>query len=111
MRAASLIEEQGCLKISGILNFVTILKLWEESLSFFTKEQTLCISLADVTHANSGGLALMIEWIKYANDLNKTIVFKKIPLNLQSIIDIAGIDHLFMENLTKCKKEQSVIPG
>lgn len=98
MRVASFIKEQESLKISGILNFASIVKLWEESLSFFSKQQTVCINLADVTHANSGGLALMIEWIKYAKDLNKPIIFEKIPSKLQSIIDVAGINHLFNKN-------------
>ncbi len=112
MRTASLIEESGCLKVSGILNFVTIIKLWEESLSFFTKQKSLSINLAHVTHANSGGLALMIEWVNYAKDLKKAILFEDVPLHLQSIIDIAGINHLFKKNHTEsiaqCKNERSV---
>lgn len=91
---ATLVEENQRILVSGTLNFSSIVPLWEASLKLFPKYNAMEIDLANVVAVNSGGLALILEWIKYAKRSQKIIRFINIPLQLQSIAEVGGIDSL-----------------
>jgi phospholipid transport system transporter-binding protein len=86
--------QTDCLQISGDLNFVTVVALWRESLAKLPNYATLVFDMAKVSACNSAGLALMLEWLKYARHAQKKIVFNNIPENLASIIKVAGIERM-----------------
>ena len=77
--------------ISGELNFETIMPIWKSSLALLTTYSTLYSDLSPITGTNSAGLILLIEWLKYAKYNNKTILFEKIPQQLQSIARVVGL--------------------
>ena len=52
------------------------------------------IDLSSVMHSNGAGLALLVEWMRYANANQKKIHFKNIPENLLSIAKVSGIAEL-----------------
>jgi phospholipid transport system transporter-binding protein len=77
--------------ISGELNFTTAVKLWDESLALMAKVSQLNFDFTAVTNSNSAGIALLLEWVKYAKLQQKSIRFNNIPKQLQSIITVSGI--------------------
>lgn len=94
MTAAFSIEDSR-LKIEGALDFSSVVKLWKGSLPYLQKNQTLLIDLSNVTSANSAGLSLLIEWLKYAKREKKPLSFQAIPPQLESLAKMAGVSHLF----------------
>jgi phospholipid transport system transporter-binding protein len=77
--------------VSGELNFTTVVNLWKESLPLLAKAPQLNFDFTEVTSSNSAGLALVLEWMKYAKQYSKPIRFNNIPKQLHSIITIAGL--------------------
>jgi phospholipid transport system transporter-binding protein len=86
--------QQDSLQVSGELNFVTVVALWRESVARLPGYAALVFDMAKVTGCNNAGLALMLEWLKYARHANKKITFNNIPANLASIIKVAGINKM-----------------
>ncbi len=52
------------------------------------------IDLAAVTHCNSAGLALMIEWLAEAQRTGRNIRFDNIPDSLRQISTVCQVDSL-----------------
>jgi phospholipid transport system transporter-binding protein len=48
--------------------------------------------LSRVTNADSAGLALLIEWIKYTRSNRISLHFKNIPEQLLSLAKLSGFD-------------------
>jgi len=78
--------------IDGDLTFSTIDKQTVKSFSFLKSAKDITIDLSHVTCTDSAGLALMIEWIKYAHDNNTHLHFKKIPEQLLTLAKLSGFD-------------------
>lgn len=94
--SASIIQQGGRLIVSGDLNFATVAILWEKSQSFLFSLPALDFDLSQVSSSNSAGLALLVEWIKYANRANKPIKFTEVPSQLKSILSASGMDGRFL---------------
>lgn len=88
---AHIVADNGRLVVSGQLNFATAKKLWNASLPLLAMHNELHFDLAKVLSSNSAGVALLIEWIKYAKQHQKMITFERIPAQLQSIAAVSGV--------------------
>lgn len=91
---ATILDENNRLTVSGTLNFETVMALWKQSLLLLVKYPRVNIDLSKVTASNSAGLALLVEWLKYGKQENKTITFSGMPPQLQSIARVAGINFI-----------------
>ncbi len=94
---AGIILRNDSFLVSGDINFASAVSLWNDSLPLLSKSKELIFDFSGVIHANSSALALLIEWIKYAKQNNKSISFIKLPEQLRSIAAVGGIDKLLME--------------
>lgn len=94
MSKTSIAIQQGRLIVSGDLDFSTVMILWNQSLPLIQSLNELNFDLTEVSSSSSAGLALLIEWMKYASLTKKTIQFTHIPEKLKSIISAAGIDEV-----------------
>jgi len=83
--------------VSGEINFDTTVSLWNHSLPFFSHPEELIFDFSGVTKTNSAGLALLLEWIKYAKQAKKRIIFKNLPAQLTSVAAVAGINKLLVD--------------
>lgn len=79
--------------VTGKLDFTSVMPIWTQSLPLLAKRQNLIFDLSNVTASNSAGLALLLEWVKYAKRENKTIEFLHIP---QYVIALAGAANMRM---------------
>lgn len=93
---ASIKLDNERLLVSGDMNYITVVGLWDESLPLLARVKQLILDLSAVTTVNSAALALMLEWLKYAKREGKSILFQNLPTQLKSIAVVAGIDNLLI---------------
>jgi phospholipid transport system transporter-binding protein len=91
---SSIINQDNTLVLAGELNFTTVVSLWKASLPLLEKQTALRFDFSRVTSSNSAGVALMLEWIKYAKHVGKPIQFCDVPAKLLSIIVVSGIENM-----------------
>jgi phospholipid transport system transporter-binding protein len=80
--------------ISGELSFATVDQLLLEFNQIVKDTPPKIIDLSDITHTDSAGLALLIEWLKFDNLIN----FHNIPSQLLSIAAVSGVQDMFNYN-------------
>jgi phospholipid transport system transporter-binding protein len=92
---ATIVDQNGRLRVSGELNFSTIPVLLKNSLPLLANgPPQIEIDLSQVTASNSAGLALLLEWSEYAKSNHQHILFTKIPEQLMAIARMINIDIL-----------------
>ena len=95
--SASITFQNNRLMVSGDLGFQTVMHVWAQSLPLLAQANTvseLQFDLSNVISSDSAGLALLLEWVKYAKRINRKISFQYLPAQLNSIIAVAGISDL-----------------
>lgn len=90
--------EDGRLAITGELDFNNVVEFWQESLVLMKDLNELHFDLSAITHCNSAGIALLLEWIKYARREKKSLSFRNIPQQLLSIAKVTGVDQILQDN-------------
>ena len=97
--------KDGAIAVSGRLDFTTAKQAllavntemaaqWQSSQAVESSAATQTIDLGGVTHSNSAGLALMIEWLAEAQRARQTIRFANIPDSLRQISTVCQVDSL-----------------
>ena len=93
MKKLAIIDQgSGLFVIDGDLTFATIDKKIVKSFDFLKTAKRVIIDLSRVTCTDSAGLALMIEWIKYARQHQTQLSFKNIPEQLRTLAKLSGFD-------------------
>jgi phospholipid transport system transporter-binding protein len=89
-------EERGAGRFSviGALNFESAPDLYHRSRAQFKNATQMLIDLSGVTQADSAGLALLIEWMRWARANNQQIGFENSPSQLLALARISDIDEL-----------------
>lgn len=82
----------GCFIVNGDLTFSTIDINTVRSFAFLKVTKQVTIDLGRVVCTDSAGLALMMEWIKYARQHRIQIAFKNIPEQLHNLAKLSGLD-------------------
>ena len=88
----------GALRVSGELTFATVRDLFRESRAQFDGRRDE-IDLSAVTTADSAGLALLIEWYRWAERSGKQIRFVGVPAQLRALAKISDVDRLLPFNV------------
>ncbi len=86
--------ESRIFSIRGELTLDTVTALLNRSKALFPPQVEIIINLGEVTHANSAGLALLLEWQSQSKISGTTIQFKDIPEALTSIADLYNVKEL-----------------
>ena len=68
-KQAAIIFKQGKIFISGNLDFFNVNLIYEKSVNELQRSPQLVFDFSEVRSSNSAGLALIIEWFKYAKKL------------------------------------------
>ncbi len=77
--------------ISGPLTFDSVPAIYAASRDWFGGTQGMTIDLAEVSAADSAGLALLIEWLRSARHVGVTLRFANIPSQMQELIRVNGL--------------------
>ena len=75
----------GQFSLSGEMSFKTAEQILRSSEELFEQHTRLEIDLSNVTLADSAGLALLLEWITWANHTVREIRYRKIPERVLAI--------------------------
>jgi len=80
--------------VSGELTLDTAKAVLSESKSLFDSAARLDIDLAKVTRADSAGLALLVAWMRQAEQGSKPIAFQHVPTQMLAIAKASGLDEI-----------------
>lgn len=95
MDEARLIDDgDGKFRVVGEMTFETSPVLLDRSEKLFAPHSLIRVDLTEVQRADSAGLALMIEWITWANRTVREIRFDNIPDMIMNIARISEIEDM-----------------
>jgi phospholipid transport system transporter-binding protein len=84
----------GKFTLSGRMKFDTAADILKESEVMFEEHTLIEVDLSGVTETDSAGLALMLEWITWANHTVREIRFTGTPAKIDAIAKTTEVDHL-----------------
>lgn len=97
MNAALEPAEEGVIRVRGELTFATVTALLAASKSLFDDHDLLMFDFKQVTHANSAGLALMLEWLSVGKALEIPVQFLSVPESLLAITEMSNLGFLISQ--------------
>lgn len=90
--SASVERSQEGIKLSGTLVFSSVSKVWDEStlilktMTISDSNNTLTFDCSEVSHIDSAGIALMIEWKKWSKQHQKECQFLGLQAQATTLI-------------------------
>ena len=90
------LEERGDgrFALQGELNLATVGALLKESGRLFQRQPPSWIDLAGVSHCDSAGVALLVEWLRQARTDGRDLRFVNPPPQMLAIIKVTDLDPL-----------------
>ena len=85
---------QGRYALKGKMTFHTAGSILRDSEEMFEGHTLLTVDLAGVTHTDSAGLALLLEWITWANHTVREIRFEGMPEKVLAIARTTEVESL-----------------
>lgn len=83
---------EGRYRVSGELGFETVPDIWRQSRAALDAAADPVIDLGGVTQVDSAGLALVIEWMRWARSNGRKLSFVAIPDGLMALARISEVD-------------------
>lgn len=93
-KKADITFQNNTFALTGDLDFGNVMSVYRASLPALIKSKDCIFDFSQVKSSDSSGLALIIEWIKFAKVNNKTIRFSHLSHELMSIAKAANLDQL-----------------
>ena len=84
--------------IKGDLTFSSINKTSAKVLNFAQSSPSISIDLQSLGKIDSAGLALLIEWIKFARASQTELRFEHIPTQLSALVQLCDISEIDLFN-------------
>ncbi len=85
---------EGRFSLSGIMGFRTADQILRESEDLFEEHTRIEVDLKGVTETDSAGLALLLEWITWANHTVREIRFLNTPDKITAIARTTEVEDL-----------------
>ena len=84
----------GRFALRGEMSFETAERILQESEKLFAKHTSLEIDLSGVDTSDSAGLALLLEWVTWANHTVREIRYTGMPDRVMAIAKTTEVDGL-----------------
>ena len=84
----------GRFLLGGEMTFATAGRILRVSEDMFEEHTRIEVDLSGVTKSDSAGLALLLEWITWANHTVREIRFVNIPARINAIAKTTEVSHL-----------------
>lgn len=82
-------------EVVGKMIFATVpCLLSQSSEKFKTVNEEIIFDLAGIIHADSAGLALLLEWSRLAGIAKRKIKFVNVPGQLLKLTEVSGLNHI-----------------
>lgn len=85
---------EGRFALSGEMTFDTAERILRESEDPFEEHTQLEIDLSGVTASDSAGLALLLEWVTWANHTVREVRFTELPERVMAIARTTEVERL-----------------
>jgi len=85
---------EGRFTLSGDMTFATAGSILIASEAPFEEHTLIEVDLSGITETDSAGLALLLEWITWANHTVREIRFTEMPEKIDAIAKVTEVDHL-----------------
>lgn len=85
-------QPDGLVILEGDLTFATINQKTVQLIDFKKISGDIIIDFAQVSHSDSAGLALLIEWLKLSKTADKACQFNHLPAQLLTLAKLSGFD-------------------
>ncbi len=87
-------QGDGRFVLTGDMSFETAEKILRKSDGLFEQHTRIEVDLSGVEKADSAGLALLLEWITWANHTVREIHYIGMPDRILAIAKTTEVDHL-----------------
>ena len=89
----------GRFEARGALTFASARLAWEEGLVALRADpsKTIEVECAGVTHADSAGLAVLLDWLAAAKRGGRRITYRYLPNSLRSLAAISDLEKLLTQ--------------
>jgi phospholipid transport system transporter-binding protein len=87
------IQNSGHVIVDGDMTFSSIEKKISSAFDFLTRTKQVTVDLSGVGNADSAGLALLIEWIKYARSKRVQLRIKNVPNQILNLAKLSGLEN------------------
>ena len=84
----------GRIALHGELGFATAKDILGASKQLFAEHPVLKVDLSGVTHSDSAGLALLLEWINWAKHYRREMRYFNLPEPILAIARISEVSDL-----------------
>lgn len=84
----------GRFSLTGSMSFATAERILSESEKAFEQHTQIQVDLSNIEESDSAGLALLLEWITWANHTVREIRFLGMPERVLAIAQTTEVDHL-----------------
>ena len=78
--------------VEGVMTFESVAELWRQSLEIFPDESVFQIDLMQVTHTDSAGLALLVEWLREGSRRGARIGLLNLPAQMLVLAGAANVE-------------------
>lgn len=90
----------GRFALSGQMSFGNAAALLKRGEEAFAEYAAVTLDLKGVTHIDSGGLAVLLEWLRGARRSGRKLRFESLPAQLLAMARICGTEDLLREQST-----------
>ncbi|HYE36103.1 STAS domain-containing protein [Methylocaldum sp.] len=87
-------EGQGCYRLKGELTFATASAVLKKTLVIFKEASRLSFNLEGISRVDSAGVALLLEWLRRAEQARTELCYANLPQNVKAIARVSGIEQL-----------------
>ena len=83
---------EGRFSVAGRLGFDTVHTIWGPSRAGLMSATQPSVDLGAVTHVDSAGLALVLEWVSWAHAHGRQLRLTRVPTKLMDLARISEVD-------------------
>lgn len=95
---ASVSIEGDTLTLTGVLDYETVLEVDQQGHQWILEADTReCkLDLGAITYSSSAGIALLLGWLRTAQEQRKTLRFLQAPASMIALANVGGLGDLLV---------------
>ncbi|HCS64379.1 MAG TPA: anti-anti-sigma factor [Cellvibrio sp.] len=96
--SASISIQGDTLTLSGVLDHESVLDIDQQGQQWLLESQTreYKLDLGAITYSSSAGIALLLGWLRIAQQQQKTLQFLHMPVSMIALANVGGLEDLLV---------------
>jgi phospholipid transport system transporter-binding protein len=93
------VASPGCVTVTSAMTFETARRVCEAGVACFESDgsATIVVDCATVPHADSAGLAVLIEWRRWAHLHGRHLKFANLPAQISAIAHLSEVSEVLAD--------------